>query len=428
MKFRELLRISLTNTWRRKLRTGLTIWGMSVGLGAMILLISFAQGLQQTARDSFLSSTSLTEIQVNSQSFEQMSAGPITTEPPTFKDDDLAFMRAIPHVIGVYAPIYAPITGFEIDGKRIESIFLNAKPIVAIDEAQKDKIERGNWWTSDDDRSVVLSWKAAQQFSDDPLTVVGKTVKLSTTIYTEKSGTPGPTFEATISGIMKDGETGFFGMGGNGGFIAYNLADRISREALPKDVLTDLQNNIYNVTVFVDQSDNVPAVREALQKKTWGVQTAEDMLKQLDQGFLIMKVVLGAMGGIALFVALIGIANSMLMAILERTREIGIMVAVGASRRTITMLFLSEASWIGLFGGLLGLVGAWLIGKLIVIGIGVFFSAQQNSGNFPPIVFTIDRTLILGTIVGAILMTLLAAWLPARRAAKLDPVKAIRHE
>lgn len=428
MKFRELLRISLTNTWRRKLRTGLTIWGMSVGLGAMILLISFAQGLQQTARESFLSSTSLTEIQVNSQSFEQMSAGPTTTEPPTLKADDLTFMRSIPHVIGVYAPVYAPITGIEIDEKRTESIFLNAKPIVAIDASQKDKIERGSWWTNDGDASVVLTWKAAKQFSDDPTMVVGKIAKLSTTIYSEKAGTPGPSFEATVSGVMAEGESGFFGMGGDTGFIAYDLANKIASETLPKDILVDQKNSIYNVTVFVDDSDNVAAVRQVLQEKTWGVQTAEDMLKQLDQGFLIMKVVLGAMGGIALFVALIGIANSMLMAILERTREIGIMVAVGASRRTITLLFLSEASWIGLFGGLLGLVGAWLIGKLIVFGIGVFFSAQQNSGNFPPIVFTIDQTLILGTIVGAILMTLLAAWLPARRAAKLDPVKAIRHE
>lgn len=428
MKTAELLRLSFTNTWRRKLRSALTIWGMSVGIGAMILLISFAQGLQQTARDSFLSSTSLTEIQVTTQSLEQMSSGPSLSEPPTFKPADLTFMRSIPHVLGVYPPVYAPTAGIEIDGKRTETISLNAKPVVAIDAAQVDKIERGSWWTKDSDPSIVLSWKAAQQLSDDPASVVGKTAKLSTMIYTDKAATPGPTFEANVSGVMKDGENAFFGMSGATGLIAYDLADRMTRETLPPDILNDQLNRIFNVTVYVDDSQNVAGVRQILQEKTWGVQTAEDMLKQLDQGFLIMKAVLGAMGGIALFVALIGIANSMLMAILERTREIGIMVAVGASRRTITWLFLSEASWIGLFGGLFGLLGAWLLGKLIVVGIGIFFSAQQSSGNFPPIVFTIDRTLILGTLVGAVLMTLLAAWLPSRRAAKLDPVKAIRHE
>lgn len=426
MKPQQAISVAFRNLWRRKLRTILTIWGMSVGIGAMVLLISFASGLQQQAKESFLGFVSLTELQVSTISQSGMMEN--TGEPKSFTEDDLDAMRAIPHVTGVFAQVYAPVSSIALNDKSISDFFFNTVPVVAIDTSKRDSIEAGSWWSADDANAVVIPLKAAEQLGFSAADIIGKTLTLKTTIYSPTGQSAGPSYTATVAGVIKPGDTGGFGMNNNSsGSISYNLANQISREVTDEGVVKE-QVSMSNVTVYVDSTDNVAAVRLAIEGKEWFVQSAEDMLKQMDQGFLIMKVVLGVMGGIALFVALIGIANSMFMAILERTREIGIFVALGASRRTVSSLFLIEASWIGFLGAASGIVGAWLIGQLIAAGVKIFASAQIEAGNMPAIKFSIDLMLIAATLVGAVLITLLAAWLPSRRAAKQDPVQALRHE
>jgi putative ABC transport system permease protein len=135
---------------------------------------------------------------------------------------------------------------------------------------------------------------------------------------------------------------------------------------------------------------------------------------------------LGSVGGLALFVAAIGIANTMVMTIYERTKEIGILKAVGASPREIRVLFMAEAALIGLLGGIVGTIGGWLLGIGLNKGILAYMAWKELpvTGTF----FVVTGWLVVLALVFATVVGLLAGLYPAARAARLDPLEALRHE
>ena len=147
--------------------------------------------------------------------------------------------------------------------------------------------------------------------------------------------------------------------------------------------------------------------------------------KQELQIFNIIGLILGAVGGIALIVSAIGIVNTMVMSILERTREIGVMRAVGARQSTISFLFTLEASLLGFFGGVIGILisyGLTFLGNPLI--------NQQLKGNNigSRNILAMPLWLILSVIIGTTIIGMIAGLYPAKRAAKLDPVEALRFE
>jgi putative ABC transport system permease protein len=135
---------------------------------------------------------------------------------------------------------------------------------------------------------------------------------------------------------------------------------------------------------------------------------------------------LSSVGGLALLVASLGIVNTMIMSIYERTREIGTLKAIGASRGDIRRLFMLEAGMIGLLGGLIGLLSGWALGLLLNRIILWYIEREQLPvrGTF----FVVTPTLALVAVGFAILVGIVAGLYPANRAAKLDPLTALRHE
>jgi putative ABC transport system permease protein len=124
-------------------------------------------------------------------------------------------------------------------------------------------------------------------------------------------------------------------------------------------------------------------------------------------------------------VSSLGIMNTMVMSILERTREIGIMKAIGGSDGDIRRIFLIEASAIGFFGGITGVILGWVVGRVINIGANIYI---QQQGGAPGNLFSLPFWLIGGAIGFSIVISLLAGSYPAGRAAKLDPIQALRHD
>jgi len=151
-----------------------------------------------------------------------------------------------------------------------------------------------------------------------------------------------------------------------------------------------------------------------------------DQLDQIRTVFLIIDSVLGLLGGISLLVASFGIANTMIMSILERTREIGIMKAIGAEDREIRMIFFFEAAVIGLTGGILGCLAAWGIDAL-ANRLAYRFILKPQGASFVDF-FSLPPWLWLGAILFALGVSILAALYPASRAARIDPVRALRHD
>jgi putative ABC transport system permease protein len=149
-------------------------------------------------------------------------------------------------------------------------------------------------------------------------------------------------------------------------------------------------------------------------------------MEQIRTVFLIMDSVLGLLGGISLLVASFGIANTMIMSILERTREIGIMKAIGAEDREIKLIFFLEASMLGLLGGVAGVLAGWGIDG-IANKLAYRYFLKPRGASFIDF-FELPPPLWLGAILFAVVVSILAALYPAARAARIDPVNALRHD
>jgi putative ABC transport system permease protein len=167
-------------------------------------------------------------------------------------------------------------------------------------------------------------------------------------------------------------------------------------------------------------------VRKKITDLGLGSFSIVDEIEQIRTVFLILDSVLGLLGGISLLVASFGIANTMIMSILERTREIGIMKAIGAEDREIKLIFFVEAAVIGVFGGVVGVLLAWAIDAAANRLAYRFVLKPQGAGFID--FFSLPPYLTIGAILFALVVSILAALYPASRAARIDPVRALRHD
>jgi ABC-type antimicrobial peptide transport system permease subunit len=181
-----------------------------------------------------------------------------------------------------------------------------------------------------------------------------------------------------------------------------------------------------SAVVRVDDPVALTAVRKKIQEAGFASISIVDQLEQFRTVFLIIDSVLGLLGGISLLVASFGIANTMIMSILERTREIGIMKAIGAEDREIKLIFFVEAAVLGLTGGVIGVLSAWGV-DAIANRLAYRFILKPQGGSFVDF-FWLPPWLSAGAILFALIVSILAALYPAARAARIDPVRALRHD
>ena len=182
----------------------------------------------------------------------------------------------------------------------------------------------------------------------------------------------------------------------------------------------------FSAVVRVDDPVALTPVRKRLTELGFGSFSIVDELEQLRTVFLILDSVLGLLGGISLLVASFGIANTMIMSILERTREIGIMKAIGAEDREIKLIFFVEAAVIGVTGGVLGVLAAWAVDG-IANRLAYRFVLKPQGASFVDF-FSLPPWLSASAILFAVIISILAALYPAARAARIDPVRALRHD
>jgi putative ABC transport system permease protein len=167
------------------------------------------------------------------------------------------------------------------------------------------------------------------------------------------------------------------------------------------------------------------AARDSIETLGYRTFSFADAFADIKKGFLIFDAVLGVVGFIALVVASLGIVNTMVMSILERYHEIGVMKAVGASNLDIKTIFFCESGAIGFLGGVAGLALGWSVSGLINRVVNYFLTKQgvphMNYFNFP-------WWLLAGAVMFAVFVSLASGVYPAIRAARIDPVRALRHE
>jgi hypothetical protein len=233
----------------------------------------------------------------------------------------------------------------------------------------------------------------------------------------------------TIVGVVPSEPYGGFRGGARGRiFIPTALAEQLNM-VQPTDLRTMMRpsqgKNYFTLVVQTDASSKVKETQEAIKKMGFSTYSILDASKGLNRFFMFLDLFLGIFGSLAIAVASLGIVNTLVMAILERRREIGIMKAIGASDADVQKLFFVEASSMGAFGGALGILLGWTIGRVINIGTNIYLQRNQ----IPPENFWYVPWWLVALAMGfSIVVSLVAGIYPASRAAKLDPVQALRHE
>lgn len=440
MKFFEMVALILENLGRRKGRVALTAIGVVIGTAAVVILVSLAIGLQRNATQQLWGIGDITQIQV-SPNYEVMyevavpvgggGGGGGAPDIVPITDQTLAEFAAIPGVEAVIPRDWAQVGTIlrvgrmenwpSLMGVGVDDLSVLDYPLAAGTLA----LERG---TAVVGYSVPMgfydpNWRPGQE-EPTPPDLLNTPVKLELIKWTE-DGEVRRTVPLRVVGVLQETRS-------EPDWTVYvPLADIVAFNEWGTGVRINRNKDGYQ-TVIVKVADprDVLPIADTIKGMGFSAWASQETLQGINNFFLILQVIFGGVGAIALLVAAIGIANTMAMAILERTREIGVMKAIGATNRDVLSVFLGEAAGIGFLGGLGGVLVGWSAGQVINVFALAYLAGQaaQTGGPPPTTAVYTPPWLPIFALVFATLIGLISGLYPALRAATLVPVTALKYE
>jgi putative ABC transport system permease protein len=468
MKLPDLAELALRNLRESVLRNSLTTIGISVGVASLVAMLSLGIGLQQLASRRLMKSGLFDTVVVSSRrdlrnfGREEERNGPTPGESRILDERALHEIDHLPNVIEAYPDIRF-ITELRYEDKphltMVAALPQSAKSNDAFEALQ------GQFFSSDNAPEVVIQKTFAEE-------LLGKTPKSGvdesnvkelaapllgkelTMRYAQREAAPAvpmaPSSEpasgdrtlasAAYSVISREQKLKIVGVADLDPesmrgptrarvFLPLKLAESL-HVMQPTDLReisrTASDQPVYSsISVRVKNPAQIRAIEDAIKKMGFNTFSILDATRSLQQFFAVLDLFLGIFGSLALAVASIGIVNTLVMAILERRREIGIMKAIGASDGDVKKLFFAEAGAMGILGGIVGVALGWSIGQVINLGTNVYLKRQS----LPPEHFwSVPWWLVGAAILFAFIVSLLSGLYPAGRAARLDPVQALRYE
>jgi putative ABC transport system permease protein len=466
MKAYDLAELAVRNLRESVLRNSLTTVGISVGVASLVAMLSLGIGLQQMANRRLVRSGLFDTVVVSSRrdlrnfNRSEDAGAPDPAQSPVLDEPSRQKIEQLPNVVEAY-PDLRFITSFTYDDKP----HLTMAAGIPFSFKTNDAFEgmQGQFFSSDTAPEVILQktfaadlvGKTAKPGADEaPVAELAKPLlgKEMTMRYAERVDGPPPAADAARSAN-----------GGTDSAATYSIQSHElklkivgvtdldpdsmrgpvrARVLLPLKLLESLHvvqptamrdttqatskiPTYSTISVRVKDPGKIQLVEDAVKKMGFNTFSILDATRSVRRFFKVLDLFLGIFGSLALAVASIGIVNTLVMAVLERRREIGIMKAIGASDFDVKKLFFAEAGVMGALGGALGVALGWAIGRVINVGTNVYLRSQDLS---PEQIWFVPWWLVGGAVVFAIVVSLLSGLYPAARAARLDPVQALRYE
>jgi len=444
MKFLDLIRLILGNLSRRKARVALTAIGVVIGTAAVVILVSLAIGLQKSATSQLYGIGDLTQIDVmptygggfggGGGPFVAQAVGESNQldQPVLLTNSALEELRAIPGVKVVIPRDYLNANvmvryqhmegGMNIIG-------------VATDDLANLGLETSQGVTTLSRGSIVIGSMTPYNFYDPnqrpgqepppPPDLMDQQIQLVVIKWDQNGNETRKTISLRVAGIIN--ETG--GEPDYSVYLPLELTKSLNEWA--NGIRINYNKDGYSqVIVKVEDANRALEIADQITAMGFQAMTPQSYLQGINSFFVVLQVIFGGVGAIALLVAAIGIANTMAMSILERTREIGLMKAVGATNRDVLSLFLGEAAGIGFIGGLGGVVIGWLAaqGMNVLAIIYLAGQASQQGGAPPSVAVYTPVWLPIFALIFSTLIGMLSGLYPALRAATMIPVNALKYE
>ena len=437
MSLKDMLTTAFLNLWRRKMRAFLTVLGMVIGVASIVVMVSLGIGIKQATIESFAGTGSLTTIRVNSWSYVSTGNGGGSSRQKKLDKKAMSEFKKIEGVDDVMPLIEtygilksgryvtdASILGVTKEQAAKFGITLADGKIPGGSGANVYEIALGAWtlqnfYSPDNYRQAVdrlgnpkISADSRMQLTFDYRNTSNQYQLDSTVDQSGEEQKPlGAFYKLKVVGTKDQG---------NNDFSYYCLMDATQLEKLAKankDFTNYNSSSYQTVLVKCLSIEDVKPVKNAITQMGYGTYSLQDAVEMAEKSTQNVQYLLGAIGGVALLVAAIGIMNTMMMSIFERTKEIGIIKVLGCRIDNIAGLFLTEAAYIGLFGGALGMGLSFGISALLNV-----FLASSGMRSIIP------AYLVFGAVGFSIVVALAAGMYPAVRAMKLSPLAAIRNE
>ena len=437
MRISDLLKLAFRNLMRRKARTALTIIGVVIGTISIVVMVSIGIGVNQSFDEMIMQSGSMTIIRVQKYGAVYDEEGNyVDSKEQVLDDSTVELIRGIPHVkavspvISQYASLYS--------GKYESGVTLYAMDCESFEAFEFPPLQYGSYPTKEHPATIVLSPESMEYFycfsgnnyqekSIDPLT---EEVILQFHNYQTHQRKKEFKLEFTDVAMMEQTDNWEYSYNI---YMDIDYFRQIWKQYSNTLTLEDRKRaisaieNYEEIKINVDNIDNVEQVREEIEALGYAAYSEMQYLEPLKETSNMLQMVLGAIGSIAMMVSAINIANTMVMSIYERTKEIGVMKVLGCLVRDIKRQFLLEAGLIGLLGGIIGILISYVLSFLInKYGAGIMGSlvGTGTAGELSVIPFWLPfAAAAFGMLVG-----LLSGYFPARRATRIRAIEAMRTE
>ena len=465
MKTYDLVELASRNLRESVLRNSLTTLGIAVGVASLVAMLSLGIGLQQLANRRLEHSGLFDSVLVFTPRGPEGFGPRRAASPAEPRRLDESARQEISRIAGVaeaYPEIRVP-TEVRYNGKPFRTV-VEGLPPSAAESAAMEGIQ-GHFFSKPDAAEAILQADFAKELDPDTARLRGRPLTL---VYAESVSLgnfpPGrsPTGAAaagrsprsdrgepagfsvlrkeatlTIVGVTESQpNAGFERFGRARMFVPLDLAEKMippqisalldSAVRQPASAGKPTDGPVYATLIArVADVKNIEPVENAIKRMGFSTFSLQDATRSLRQFFAVLDLFLGIFGSLALAVASLGIINTLVMAILERRREIGILKALGASDRDVKGLFFAEAGVMGMVGGAAGVALGWAIGHAINFGANIYLQRQ----NLPPqTIWLVPWWLVVTAIAFSMIVSLLAGLYPASRAARLDPVQTLRYD
>ena len=420
----DTVAMAWANLARRKGRTALTAAGVVIGVASLVLMVSLGLGLQRQVVKLFDTDESLRTLTVHRVKGEtgkkKASAGFNfgMDQMIPMSDKDLEEIRKLPGVSAAW-PQLDMFLRVVMEGSKGTVVH----PVDGIPPEEEGRYTKhllaGTMWRAGDEQACLVPRAFLEsRLNLKPEDAVGKKITFSGFLQEEGDASDKDVF--TVSGVLGDEAFSFLG---RPIYVPLEAGLSLRERKASHPMLPSKKGSYLSAQIRLTDPRQAEQVAGRLRNMGFNTLSAVELLKQINIVFLVLEGFMACVGAIGLVVSLFGIANTMAMAVLERTREIGIMKALGARNGDIGRLFLAEAGAIGGLGGLIGLAVGALIGKGLNLIAHPMFELPADVS-----LFHVSLWLAAGSVLFSVLISIVAGWLPARRAARMEPVAAVRYE